>query len=356
MRFLCLLPFLTPLCTSSQFPLLGANDVLQNRTISESLFVELEELSRIVDVAYCVGFQGPGISKPFECLSRCSDFEHFELITTWNTGQLLSDSCGYIALSHHPSPPRVIVAFRGTYSLANTIADLSTIPQKYVPYPGDDEPGDHDVPKCENCTVHMGFLSSWKNTREVIVPVVIEAMEKYPDYKLVLVGHSLGGAVASLAGLEFLAKNYSPVLTTFGEPRLGNKAFVDYLDARFNVSHTNCTHDYEDGLSNSKLRRITHITDPVPFLPLEEWGFMPHSGEIFISKADLPPEREDVQYCVGQQDLSCSTGAASHHSRFPWGIPTRFKIWQLFFAHRDYFWRLGLCLPQTKNTIVRDEY
>jgi hypothetical protein len=26
-------------------------------------------------------------------------------------------------------------------------------------------------------------------------------------------------------------------------------------------------------------------------------------------------------------------------------VPTRFKFWQLFFAHRDYFWRLGLCLP-----------
>jgi len=30
-----------------------------------------------------------------------------------------------------------------------------------------------------------------------------------------------------------------------------------------------------------------------------------------------------------------------------WGfpIPARYKMWQLFFAHRDYFWRLGLCVP-----------
>jgi hypothetical protein len=26
-------------------------------------------------------------------------------------------------------------------------------------------------------------------------------------------------------------------------------------------------------------------------------------------------------------------------------FPARLKLWQLFFAHRDYFWRLGLCLP-----------
>jgi hypothetical protein len=30
-----------------------------------------------------------------------------------------------------------------------------------------------------------------------------------------------------------------------------------------------------------------------------------------------------------------------------WGIPipARYKMWQLFFAHRDYFWYLGLCVP-----------
>jgi hypothetical protein len=51
----------------------------------------------------------------------------------------MSDSCGYIALDH--GKHRIVIAFRGTYSIANTIVDLSTIPQEYVPYPGDpDEP------------------------------------------------------------------------------------------------------------------------------------------------------------------------------------------------------------------------
>jgi Lipase (class 3) len=345
MRILRLFPLLTSLCTAAQVPLGATEDEAQNRTISQALFAELEELSRIVDIAYCVGIQGPGIQKPFECPSRCANFEHFELVTTWNTGQLLSDSCGYVALSHAPSSPRLIVAFRGTYSITNTIADLSTIPQEYEPYPGDDGESGHDVPKCENCTVHMGFLQSWKNTRNVILPDIIGAIQKHPDYQMTLVGHSLGGAVAILAGLELLARGLSPVLTTFGEPRLGNQAFVDYLGARFNISDNSTD---EHALERSRLRRVTHIDDPVPFLPLEEWGYMSHSGEIFISKADLPPEREHVRYCVGQKDPECITGTASGWSRFPWGIPTRLKIWQLFFAHRDYFWRLGLCLPQTK--------
>lgn len=50
-----------------------------NRTVSQELFNSLEELARIVDVSYCVG--STGIYKPFECLSRCAEFENFELVT-----------------------------------------------------------------------------------------------------------------------------------------------------------------------------------------------------------------------------------------------------------------------------------
>jgi hypothetical protein len=55
------------------------NDTL----ISQTLFWELEQLARIVDIAYCVGTAGLGIQKPFKCLSRCGDvdFESFELVT-----------------------------------------------------------------------------------------------------------------------------------------------------------------------------------------------------------------------------------------------------------------------------------
>lgn len=50
-----------------------------NRTASSDLFYELEELSRLTAIAYCVG--STGIQKPFQCLSHCSDFENFELVT-----------------------------------------------------------------------------------------------------------------------------------------------------------------------------------------------------------------------------------------------------------------------------------
>lgn len=63
-----------------QVPLTGS--LLEaNRNISDELFADLEELSRIVDISYCVGATGTGIQKPFLCASRCQDFPHFELVT-----------------------------------------------------------------------------------------------------------------------------------------------------------------------------------------------------------------------------------------------------------------------------------
>lgn len=232
--------------------------------------------------------------------------------------------------------------------------DLSTVPQEYVPYPGDDDDGSTsdfiapdigrltpadgappaDPPKCDNCTVHTGFYSSWLNTRKVILPVLSETIEKYPDYKLTLVGHSLGGAVAALAGLDFAARGWDPHVTTFGEPRIGNGKLMTYLNHRFNISSD---HD------SNKFHRVTHISDPVPLLPLAEWGYTMHSEEIFISAPDLPPSVADLHYCKGDEDPNCIAGSDADGPS--WGVPTRFKFWQLFFAHRDYFWRIGLCVP-----------
>jgi len=345
--------------------------------ISANVFESLEELARIVDISYCVG--SSGIQRPFQCLSRCKEFEGFDLITTWNTGPLLSDSCGYIALSHEPYEKRIILAFRGTYSIANTIADLSTRHAEYAPFPAENDssrlctqsrsPGDwptllprltrqhkkrdFEEPDCRNCTIHTGFLTSWQNTRCTIIPHVEEALAKHPDYKLVLVGHSLGGAVATIAALEFQSRGYKPHVTTFGEPRLGNRELNRYIDRKFNLNATSP----DDAL----FRRVTHVGDPVPLLPLEEWGYEMHAGEIFISKASLPPTRNDLHACVGDTDPKCIAGGGSAEEAnarldesdssseemvmAKWGIPSRYKLWQLFFAHRDYFWRLGLCVP-----------
>ena len=361
-----------------QLPLTGSPSL--PRSVTQELFNELDELARVVDISYCVGTLGTGIQKPFKCAGRCSDFPDFELVSTWSTGQMLSDSCGYIALSHPPSPPRIILAFRGTYSMANTIADLSTIPQDYVPYPGHDKSskkgklhflhGSTSGPKdCTNCTVHMGFMRSWTNTKPKVLPHVEKLIQKYPEYRLTLVGHSLGGAVAALASLDFASRGWNPKVTTFGEPRIGNRELVEYLDKTFSAGSKRLADNF---------RRVTHVDDPVPLLPLSEWGYRPHAGEIYISNPKLPPKVEDLHYCQGDSDLNCIAGAEGvsgveynvtelqveidgfwdwwKETKGSLSIPPRWRIWQLFFAHRNYFWQLGLCVPwlQSKDWWDRD--
>ncbi|OBT93426.1 hypothetical protein VE01_08782 [Pseudogymnoascus verrucosus] len=369
-----------------------------DRTVSPALFAELEEAARLADIAYCVGISG--IWKPFGCLSRCADFPDFELVETWNTGPLRSDSCGYIALDH--AKKRVVVAFRGTYSLASVLADLATTPQVYVPYPEPAPPppsrskprgwlgwipwlgrgtkqdiilptavgdGDGDTkPVCTNCTVHAGFLKSWTHTRPFLLPHLTRLAGVVPEYETHLIGHSLGGALAALAGLEMRAQGVEVVVTTFGEPRIGNVGLVGYLDSVFELGTgrdggegeaARKGEDRRDGErgEGGRFRRVTHRGDPVPLLPLTEWGYAMHGGEIYISSPGLPVGMGDVEMCVGDEDVRCIAGAdeggvldaeAADETIVDgkgWGIPARFRVGQILFAHRDYFWRVGLCVP-----------
>ncbi|RBR24801.1 uncharacterized protein FIESC28_02369 [Fusarium coffeatum] len=341
-------------------------------SISVSFFATLERLSRLVDIAYCIGTTG--VRKPFDCVSRCNDFPSLSLINTWNTGPLLSDSCGYIAVDHgvkqrvngdvlNAGEPAIVVAFRGTYSIANTVVDLSTVPQEYVPYPSPDhgggEPPEEPEHKCTNCTVHMGFLQSWKNTRRLVLPQLRQLRLQYPSYPIQLVGHSLGGSVACLAALELkVSLGWEDVIvTTFGEPRVGNEGLARFVDEVFHL-------DGQENLEKREYRRVTHKEDPVPLLPLGEWGYKSHSGEVYIAKQELTPSESDIYMCIGDEDPKCIAGADDSlwmtirrlfHAKSLLttsdklaelnGFPSRFKLWQLLFAHRDYFWRLGLCVP-----------
>jgi len=267
----------------------------------------------------------------------------------------MTDSSGYIVISHPPAEKRIIVAFRGTYSLTNTLIDLATLPQTYIPYPTAPPTQNNTLmeedDECKNCTVHLGFWSSWKQARSIIMPHINSLREVYKDYRIVLVGHSLGGAVAGLAGLEMEVRGWMPEVTTFGEPRVGNQALMSYFDTKFGISK-----EYKrDG---TRYRRVTHLDDPVPLLPLSEWNYRSHAGEIYINKAEIPPELNNLIICHGDVDKECSAGADNTlnilrndqevmMAELTTGIeiPLRYQLWQLLHAHRDYFWRLGLCIP-----------
>ena len=80
-------------------------------------------------------------------------------------------------------------------------------------------------------------------------------------------GHSLGAAVASFTALE-IHLEIAPVshFYSFGSPRVGNKAFSDYMNNKI-----------------SSLYRITHWKDPFIHLPGTLEGFVHLGTEIFLN-------------------------------------------------------------------------
>lgn len=64
----------------------------------------------------------------------------------------------------------------------------------------------------------------------------------HPDYQIIWTGHSLGGSTSTLAAFyEQYYPNYSfknnnkPVIVTFGQNRIGNGDFVDFMEPRFDI-------------------------------------------------------------------------------------------------------------------------
>lgn len=313
-------------------------------TVDAPLFQQLDRTARLVDISYCVG--GLGITEPFECASRCDEFPDVSLVTTWDTGPLLSDSCGYIALDHGGiggSDGTILVSFRGTASLANFVVDLGTLGHTYTPY---DPSGDGELGgpgKCRHCSVHSGFMRSWETARDWVVPELQRLRTQHPDYPIHLAGHSLGGAVACLAGLELKVTMGwdNIVVTTYGEPRVGNRQLAAYVNDVFGLGGAD-----DDEVARTEglpYRRVTHARDPVPMLPPDELGYRQHAGEIYISKEHLTPDLEDVHTCRGDTDERCSAGQP--------GI-ARLFLWRLFTGHRDYFSRMGVCMPGSGDELL----
>ena len=76
------------------------------------------------------------------------------------------------------------------------------------------------------CKVHNGFLTAYDSIR---LEIDITPFEQYYGYTVIICGHSLGGALATICGasLHILNKKY---IVTFGSPRVGDKRFANIVN------------------------------------------------------------------------------------------------------------------------------
>lgn len=85
--------------------------------------------------------------------------------------------------------------------------------------------------------VHTGFHAAYLSVAQAVREAVDEAIASHPPsgaqpWRLVVTGHSLGGALAVLGAYD-LAQRYPGrvSMVTFGSPRVGNSEFAAHFDA-----------------------------------------------------------------------------------------------------------------------------
>ncbi|KAJ5177920.1 uncharacterized protein N7500_000619 [Penicillium coprophilum] len=188
----------------------------------------------------------------------------------------ITDTAGFIAVDH--TKAAVVLTFRGSYSIRNWITDASFL------YTNPD--------LCKGCFAELGFWSSWKLVRDDITKELKEAFSQNPDYELVVVGHSLGAAIATLAAADLRGKGYpSAKLYAYASPRVANAALAKYITAQGN--------NY----------RFTHTNDPVPKLPLLTMGYVHVSPEYWItSPNNATVSTSDIEVIQGDVSFAGNTG------------------------------------------------
>lgn len=191
---------------------------------------------------------------------------------------------GFVALD--PVKSLVVVAFAGSgATVRNWLADFAFI---QVPY---------GLSGCDSCWIHSGFSTGWSERRAVVLEAVTSALATNPSYSLVITGHSIGAAIATLAAAELRSMNHSVDTYTFGSPRVGNSAFATFVT------------NQAPGLGQNY--RMTHFNDPVPQIPPIWVGYEHTSPEYWLSDGTdttdlyLPT---DVVVCEGIGNTDCNAG------------------------------------------------
>ena len=124
-----------------------------------------------------------------------------------------TDTHGFIA----SNDTTVVVAFRGTNSFRNIITDLLFKRKKII--------------SSAQEYAHGGFVTALNSVYQSINTSIAQDLG---NKKLIITGHSLGGALASLLTFR-LSKEYrdsQPVLYVYGCPPVGDKSFSMFFEGK----------------------------------------------------------------------------------------------------------------------------
>jgi len=198
----------------------------------------------------------------------------------------LNDIQGYVARDNHRK--EIIVALRGSVSIANILADAQVVLVPFV-CPG--------VKLPPGARIHSGFFLSWVSVTVQVLSIVRSQVACHPDYSIVTMGHSLGGSLALLAAITLRQTFPESKIRTYsyGAPRTGNRIFSEYVNQTFG----------KDAF------RVVHGNDGVPTMISTKLGYY-HHGIEYWQHSSPPSEATTVECNVDGEDPACSASIPSH--------------------------------------------
>ena len=147
----------------------------------------------------------------------------------------------------------------------------------------------------QNTKVHAGFMKQYNSIRDRMHHEIAKLMSSAAkeNMRIICTGHSLFGAIATVAALDCSFKYDVPVhCITFGSPRVGSKKFAKLFNSNVEVSY-----------------RCVRFKDPVSFTPAPI-RFKHVRGGLHFGKCTDPKS-------IGSDTLSlynCCGCRVSHHS------------------------------------------
>lgn len=246
----------------------------------------------------------------------------------------IGDTTGFVAIDRVAKA--IIVSFRGSESLANFITNLEFTFANA-----------NSV--CLGCQLSTGFFNDWKVANTTVINAVKQATgaAENQGYKLVVTGHSLGAAVATICA-AILRGNYSYTLSlvtkdihqyrkrdltstqyTYGSPMVGNAAFVTYVTNQ----------PLTQGAGQNY--RVTHQNDLVPNLPGYSFDYRHVSPQYWITSPD--------NITVTTSDINVSSGIEDEMGDY-------YSLLEIFetsnAAHSWYFNHIDVCFADNNGTIL----
>lgn len=190
--------------------------------------------------------------------------------------------------------PWCVAACRGSVAARNWINNLAVIPKPWPPTKYRHSSSKSDL-ECPGCRIHAGFAAGYNRLRGQM----FDAIDNIGCRSIRFAGHSMGGAISTLASFEArsIPGLHVGTVNTYGVPRIGNEAFV----AAFSFIKSTDTQTLEP-----PMWRIVHGKDPVPRLPPRILGYAHIPTEIYYDYNASDKYRVCTSTLADLEDPTCA--------------------------------------------------